>query len=182
MSVLKSKVRKGTVLRTNGGFTCVKANQLVTIHECKNGLYFDCKDGKHFLDGQINGRSYVGLDKVRVNWRPMYESLVIDHDILKLEHYEQSKVLKVTAEALEASRKECEAASGTLARNILRAAEYDRTIRVHENVILGYHRTLSRITSAIGRHLRLPIINGQVYSAKSTEALVQDLIDEKTPL
>lgn len=49
------------------GFDCLPSDdETVTLHEGKCGLYFPCRQGTHWLDGQLDDDSseYVGLDLI----------------------------------------------------------------------------------------------------------------------
>ena len=37
------------------GFTCMEKGDVVVVREGVSGLYVECDDGKHFLDGQMRG-------------------------------------------------------------------------------------------------------------------------------
>lgn len=62
---LVSQVKKGTRVITDGGFTCLKPDQRRTVCEDSDGLYIRCREGKHYLSGQIDdslaGEIFVGL-------------------------------------------------------------------------------------------------------------------------
>jgi hypothetical protein len=63
MYAKKGKVKKGDILIADDGFTCVKAGE-VEIHEDCSGLFFHCRNGHHYLDGQLDdGDVYIGLSK-----------------------------------------------------------------------------------------------------------------------
>lgn len=54
----KTTIAEGDILRTDGGFTCVPAGATVEIrsdpdHSGLASLYFDCNDGRHYLDGCV---------------------------------------------------------------------------------------------------------------------------------
>lgn len=53
----------GTEVLTDGGFTCMPANATKMIYKDDHGKYVQCKDGRHYLDGQLDdkGHHYVGL-------------------------------------------------------------------------------------------------------------------------
>jgi len=61
-------VSPGDVLLTDAGFTCVKPYALVKIKKNKNGLYFECKEGKHYLEGQVVNKAgfMTGLTAIPV--------------------------------------------------------------------------------------------------------------------
>lgn len=57
-----SEVKEGTVLVCDGGFTCVDDGAELIVKKDEKGLYFDCRDAGHYLDGQTDdGKVYVGL-------------------------------------------------------------------------------------------------------------------------
>jgi hypothetical protein len=63
MSALVADVRPGTKLVPGDGFTCLKAGEIVVAKDDGRGLYVDCSNGKHYLDGQSDdGKIYIGFD------------------------------------------------------------------------------------------------------------------------
>lgn len=56
-------VKKGTLLRCDDDFTCIRAGTVVKVRESKEGLWIPCRSGRHYLDGQLNdsGTGYVGF-------------------------------------------------------------------------------------------------------------------------
>lgn len=51
-------VKAGDKLTTDDGFTCIKEGTVVTVlsdqyREGLSGLYVECEEGEHFLDGQL---------------------------------------------------------------------------------------------------------------------------------
>lgn len=61
-----SEINEGTMLIVDGGFTCIDQGEIRKVHRDKNGLYIECKEGKHYLGGQLrnvdpNNDYYVGL-------------------------------------------------------------------------------------------------------------------------
>lgn len=62
-----SRVKAGTVLVADGGFTCIKEGAKKKVRRDKSGgLYVLCKEGRHYLDGQLGWRpdtigQYVGF-------------------------------------------------------------------------------------------------------------------------
>lgn len=65
-----SEVTEGTILVADSGFTCIKSNDQLIVRSGPSGLYVDCEEGKHLLDGQIikDGHCepyYVGLYPIR---------------------------------------------------------------------------------------------------------------------
>jgi hypothetical protein len=57
------KVKKGTLLRCDDGFTCIRAGTVVKVRKDSSGLWIPCREGRHYLDGQLNdsGSGYVGF-------------------------------------------------------------------------------------------------------------------------
>lgn len=49
-----SSLRAGDKLQADAGFTCVKPGEVLEIKERNGGLYVECEDGDHFLDGQLD--------------------------------------------------------------------------------------------------------------------------------
>lgn len=59
---LVGRVKAGCTCQVDGGFTCIAPYSFVEIKSDETGLYFDCKQGQHFLRGQDkNGSYYAGL-------------------------------------------------------------------------------------------------------------------------
>ena len=59
-------VKAGDVLIADGGFTCIDKDAELTVEsDPAHGLYVPCRDGKHFIDGQIEHKDgvdfYIGL-------------------------------------------------------------------------------------------------------------------------
>lgn len=64
---LYNEVKEGDIVETDNGITCVQYGTSHTVLRDENGLYFNCHDGKHYLDGQLDGPNnefYMGLYKV----------------------------------------------------------------------------------------------------------------------
>ena len=61
------EVKAGMTLVADAGFSCVKAGTKVRILRGINSdkFYFECSEGNHYLDGQIEGEYYVGLSRPR---------------------------------------------------------------------------------------------------------------------
>lgn len=58
----ESEVKAGTVLIADGGFTCIPVGAELIVKEDAAGLYVDCGDGHHYLDGQLDdGDVYIGF-------------------------------------------------------------------------------------------------------------------------
>lgn len=60
-----SEVVQGDILITDGGFTCMKADERKEVFVGENDcLYILCDEGEHYLDGQLDeGDEYMGLVK-----------------------------------------------------------------------------------------------------------------------
>lgn len=57
-----STLKPGDKLQADPGFTCIRANDILTIQGCEHGLFVPCSEGKHFLDGQADdGEHLVGF-------------------------------------------------------------------------------------------------------------------------
>jgi hypothetical protein len=56
----QNEVREGTHLVTDAGFTCIGSGEIVEVFD-DDGLYFLCKDGRHYLSGQLERGQYIGL-------------------------------------------------------------------------------------------------------------------------
>lgn len=59
-----SEVSAGNFLVADGGFTCLAAGQKCEVKTDAAGLYIECADGRHYLDGQTDfatGKQLVGL-------------------------------------------------------------------------------------------------------------------------
>lgn len=56
-----SEVKAGTRLVTDAGFTCLRRNVRRLVRKDELGLYIKCSEGNHYLDGQAQGRHYIGL-------------------------------------------------------------------------------------------------------------------------
>lgn len=58
-------VKRGDVLKTDGGFTCMREGVLKKVRQGRDGqLYVRCgRDGRHVLDGQADDRTgrYIGF-------------------------------------------------------------------------------------------------------------------------
>jgi hypothetical protein len=66
---LVDDLKEGDKITLDDGFTCVKAserNKPRRVYSALNGdLYFKCRDGEHFLSGQIGEHGeYIGVYKV----------------------------------------------------------------------------------------------------------------------
>ncbi len=47
-------VREGDRMMTFHGFQCIPGNTVVTIQRDYAGLYFQCSEGKHYLEKQVD--------------------------------------------------------------------------------------------------------------------------------
>lgn len=59
-----SVVNVGTRLKADGDFTCIDEGSILTVMADLNGeLYVPCKEGRHYLAGQLNDSEtyYVGF-------------------------------------------------------------------------------------------------------------------------
>jgi len=59
-----AEVKKGTKLEVDEDFTCIDNKTVVVVKEDELGLFFECEEGHHYLDGQIDINTdsfYVGL-------------------------------------------------------------------------------------------------------------------------
>lgn len=63
--VPKNAIKKGTWLQVDDCFTCVPPNAIVEVYGNEDyGLYFECREGRHLLDGQLDFETkteYVGV-------------------------------------------------------------------------------------------------------------------------
>lgn len=56
-----TEAKAGQKVRLDGGFTCVKAG-FIELHEDNDGIYFECKEGHHYIEGQADdGIHCVGM-------------------------------------------------------------------------------------------------------------------------
>lgn len=59
----KSCVKRGDILITDGGFTCIRESTMRRVEQSDGRLYIKCDDGKHFLDGQCDDEgNLIGLN------------------------------------------------------------------------------------------------------------------------
>ncbi len=60
-----SKVKEGDILITDGAFTCMNPNSAKVVKRklgLNGGLYIDCREGGHMIDGQLDERGFlIGL-------------------------------------------------------------------------------------------------------------------------
>jgi hypothetical protein len=55
-------IREGDYMVTFGGFSCIAGGMIVKILCDPQGLYFECADGKHYLQSQVDQDGYcLGL-------------------------------------------------------------------------------------------------------------------------
>lgn len=56
-----SDAKAGQIVELYAGFTCAEAGPVVLL-ESKQGIYFLCSDGEHYIDGQANdGIHCIGI-------------------------------------------------------------------------------------------------------------------------
>jgi hypothetical protein len=61
-----NNVRLGTTIVAGDGFTCMDAGAPFDVYRDDKGLFVRCADGRHYLDGQLNGGEiYVGFTIAR---------------------------------------------------------------------------------------------------------------------
>lgn len=57
-----SDITEGDLLVTDGGFTCISKNQTRPVKKDEEGLFINCLNGKHYLNGQTDDQgNLVGL-------------------------------------------------------------------------------------------------------------------------
>ena len=57
-----NKVKKGDIIIADGGFTCLQAVEHKVYDN--EGLFIECEQGMHFLDGQLDDDgNLIGLSK-----------------------------------------------------------------------------------------------------------------------
>lgn len=54
----------GVKVRTDGGFTCIGPGAVRVIQEDALGRFFRCREGHHYLDGQVEDDHLIGLTEV----------------------------------------------------------------------------------------------------------------------
>lgn len=62
------KVKDGSVLECDDGFTCLHDEDIVVVRKDENGLYVVCDEGRHYIDGQLDWddcTTYVGFKLIR---------------------------------------------------------------------------------------------------------------------
>ena len=66
MKIKLKDIKVGNILIADGGFTCLKEGQKCEVMYKKGlGLYIECNEKQHFLDGQTDfdtGEYLVGLE------------------------------------------------------------------------------------------------------------------------
>jgi len=64
MGARVEQVQQGTQLIADEGFTCLQEGKVSTVAKDLHGLYIPCREGKHYLSGQLtnDGREYAGLN------------------------------------------------------------------------------------------------------------------------
>ena len=56
------EVKRGSFLIADGGFTCMEPGRKKVMANAEGDLYVRCREGRHYLDGQIDENGvYVGL-------------------------------------------------------------------------------------------------------------------------
>jgi hypothetical protein len=66
VTVRISDVTEGTILFTDGGFTCIEEGVRRVVHRDEDGsLWIACRQGRHYLNGQVEKNMYVGLTRTR---------------------------------------------------------------------------------------------------------------------
>ena len=57
-----NEARKGQIVKLDNGFTCHRAGRVI-LQKDGNGIFFSCKEGKHYIDGQADdGIHCVGIE------------------------------------------------------------------------------------------------------------------------
>ena len=59
-----AKTKEGSKVEVDGDFTCIRKGEVREVHTHKDGgLYIQCAEGTHLLDGQLSEDKthYVGL-------------------------------------------------------------------------------------------------------------------------
>ncbi len=61
--IFYNNVKSGITLTADDGFTCIKNGSQCKVKDSGDGLYVDCVDGKHYLDGQLddNLQIFIGF-------------------------------------------------------------------------------------------------------------------------
>ena len=64
----ENEVVVGTKLIADGGFTCLRAGDVLTVDiDDHGGLFVPCDAGQHRLDGQLDdGDEYIGFQLAKV--------------------------------------------------------------------------------------------------------------------
>lgn len=59
-----SDAKSGQIVMLDAGFTCASSGP-VTLKEDTHGIYFDCQDGHHYIDGQSEDGVLIGITEVK---------------------------------------------------------------------------------------------------------------------
>ena len=57
----ESEVTEGTVLEAESGFACLPEGATRKVHKDFTGLWIACRNGRHYIDGQLDNGQYIGL-------------------------------------------------------------------------------------------------------------------------
>lgn len=60
------EVDEGDVVVVDGGFTCIAEGSACEVKRDEGGLYIECSEGHHYLEGQRDGNTYVGLSAATI--------------------------------------------------------------------------------------------------------------------
>ncbi len=62
-----AEIKAGSVVRTDGDFTCIGRGRRKVVRRCNHGLFITCREGTHLIEGQLSadGKSYIGLYPIR---------------------------------------------------------------------------------------------------------------------
>lgn len=63
MTATIHEIKSGTVIVTDDTLLCCTPLSRRLVMEDSQGLYFICTNGKHYLDGQLQGGVYVGFSR-----------------------------------------------------------------------------------------------------------------------
>lgn len=57
-----NQAKPGLMIECDDDFTCIRENDSKIIQSDDDGsLYITCKEGKHYLDGQLQNEIYIGI-------------------------------------------------------------------------------------------------------------------------
>lgn len=56
-----NEVKKGTRIQFGDGYGCLKPNAIRVVNSSKDGLWVKCKEGKHYIDGNIEDDKYINM-------------------------------------------------------------------------------------------------------------------------